>query len=72
MPDILSSVLTEQQLTDIRSEICFDHQPPLLQKDYKYDVGDKLTADLLTQRPGANRPTAAANDYSLAGAKASA
>ncbi|ETK13998.1 RHS repeat-associated core domain-containing protein [Pseudomonas sp. FH1] len=42
---------------------------PLLQKDYQYDASDNLVAEILTQtqRPGGNRPTAAANDDSLIG-----
>ncbi|MBJ2221792.1 RHS repeat-associated core domain-containing protein, partial [Pseudomonas sp. MF7453] len=42
---------------------------PLLQKDYQYDASDNLVAEILTQtqRPGANRPTPAANDDSLIG-----
>ncbi|WP_339493154.1 hypothetical protein [Pseudomonas sp. EA_15y_Pfl2_R67] len=42
---------------------------PLLQKDYQYDASDNLVAEILTQtqRPGANRPTTAANDDSLIG-----
>ncbi|MGY1879150.1 contractile injection system protein, VgrG/Pvc8 family [Pseudomonas reactans] len=27
MPDIITSTLAEQNLTDIRGEICFEHQP---------------------------------------------
>ena len=27
VPDIITSVLTKQNLTDLRSEICFEHQP---------------------------------------------
>jgi len=42
---------------------------PLLQKDYQYDASDNLVAEILTQtqRPGANRPSMAANDDSLIG-----
>ncbi|WP_294738187.1 RHS repeat-associated core domain-containing protein [uncultured Pseudomonas sp.] len=42
---------------------------PLLQKDYQYDASDNLVAEILTQtqRPSANRPTAAANDDNLIG-----
>lgn len=36
VPDIISSVLAEQKLTDIRREICFDHQP----REYCVQAGE--------------------------------
>lgn len=36
VPDIITSVLTEQKLTDIRSEICFEHQP----REYCVQAGE--------------------------------
>ncbi|MGH8384502.1 MAG: type VI secretion system Vgr family protein [Pseudomonas sp.] len=36
VPDIITSVLAEQQLTDVRSEICFDHQP----REYCVQAGE--------------------------------
>ncbi|WLH52962.1 type VI secretion system Vgr family protein [Pseudomonas tolaasii] len=36
VPDIITSVLAEQKLTDIRSEICFDHQP----REYCVQAGE--------------------------------
>ena len=36
VPDIITSVLTEQNLTDIRSEICFEHQP----REYCVQAGE--------------------------------
>ncbi len=35
-PDIITSVLTEQKLTDIRSEICFEHHP----REYCVQAGE--------------------------------
>ncbi|WP_434765769.1 type VI secretion system Vgr family protein [Pseudomonas triticicola] len=36
VPDIITSVLAEQKLTDIRSEICFNHQP----REYCVQAGE--------------------------------
>ncbi|WP_448695318.1 type VI secretion system Vgr family protein [Pseudomonas moraviensis] len=36
VPDIITSVLAEQKLTDIRREICFDHQP----REYCVQAGE--------------------------------
>ena len=36
VPDIITSVLAEQQLTDVRREICFDHQP----REYCVQAGE--------------------------------
>ncbi|MEX5593695.1 type VI secretion system Vgr family protein [Pseudomonas orientalis] len=36
VPDIITSVLTEQKLTDIRSEICFEHHP----REYCVQAGE--------------------------------
>ncbi|WP_226478086.1 type VI secretion system tip protein VgrG [Pseudomonas sp. MWU16-30323] len=36
VPDIITSVLAEQKLTDLRSEICFDHQP----REYCVQAGE--------------------------------
>ena len=36
VPDIITSMLAEQKLTDIRSEICFDHQP----REYCVQAGE--------------------------------
>ncbi|SCZ39184.1 MULTISPECIES: type VI secretion system Vgr family protein [Pseudomonas] len=36
VPDIITRVLTEQKLTDIRSEICFEHQP----REYCVQAGE--------------------------------
>ncbi|MDO4236503.1 MULTISPECIES: type VI secretion system Vgr family protein [Pseudomonas] len=36
VPDIITSVLTERKLTDIRSEICFEHQP----REYCVQAGE--------------------------------
>ena len=36
VPDIITSVLAEQKLADIRSEICFDHQP----REYCVQAGE--------------------------------
>jgi type VI secretion system secreted protein VgrG len=36
VPDIITSVLAEQKLTDIRSEICFEHQP----REYCVQAGE--------------------------------
>ncbi|KAA0984995.1 type VI secretion system tip protein VgrG [Pseudomonas sp. ANT_J12] len=36
VPDIITSVLTEQKLTDLRSEICFEHQP----REYCVQAGE--------------------------------
>ncbi|RTY59437.1 type VI secretion system tip protein VgrG, partial [Pseudomonas veronii] len=35
-PDIITSMLAEQKLTDIRSEICFEHQP----REYCVQAGE--------------------------------
>ena len=36
VPEIITRVLADQQLTDIRSEICFDHQP----REYSVQAGE--------------------------------
>nr|WP_233102235.1 type VI secretion system tip protein TssI/VgrG [Pseudomonas sp. MF7453] len=36
VPDIITSMLAEQKLTDIRSEICFEHQP----REYCVQAGE--------------------------------
>ncbi|CAI8830230.1 type VI secretion system Vgr family protein [Pseudomonas sp. IT-P291] len=36
VPDIITSMLTEQKLTDIRTEICFEHQP----REYCVQAGE--------------------------------
>ena len=36
VPDIITNVLAEQQLTDIRTEICFEHQP----REYCVQAGE--------------------------------